>query len=411
MYRRLPKDIKFTPQYKRLLRNTVIDETSPGTILHDFDALLAFLAENETLATGTHQLSLRALPEINARLARPLRLGLKRPQQRSYPHIQGLFLLSRASGQVCIGGTSKKPLLVVDAAVHQGWENLNPTERYCTLLETWLMRALPEIVGERSGPGRVPETFRQWQWFFLRIPRGSLPIAGDPVAEKGLRDWPGWHNLGLVELFGFVSIHHGPPEPGKGWRIDRIQRTPLGDALLALLQVGFFGEYAYVVEFESEGEIPFGFLQPVLQPYFPEWQNNLSIPAWTFREGAHVFKVSWSSMYRRIAVPADQTLDALASATLDAVKFDHDHLYRFWYENRFGVRERVNHPEMDEAPWTSEVLIGDVPLQIGQTMTYLYDFGDRWEFGVTLERVDPDRTIDRPVVLEKHGRSPSQYGW
>ena len=149
----------------------------------------------------------------------------------------------------------------------------------------------------------------------------------------------------------------------------------------------------------------------MLQPYFPGWQNNLSIPAWTFREGAHVFKVSWSSMYRRIAVPAKQSLDALASAILDAIKFDHDHLYRFWYENRFGVRERVNHPEMDEAPWTSEVLIGDVPLQIGQTMTYLYDFGDRWEFGITLERVDPDLAIDRPVVLEKHGRSPSQYGW
>ena len=411
MYRRLPKDIKFSPQYKRLLRDTVIDQTGPGTILHDFDALLAFLAENETPATGTHQLPLRALSQINARLARPLQLGLKRPQQRSYPHIKGLFLLVRASGLVCIAGSSKKPLLVVDAAVHQVWENLNPTERYCTLLATWLLRALPEIVGERAGPGRVPETFSYWQWFFLRIPDGGLPVAGDKVAENELRYWPGWHNLGLLELFGFISVHHGPPEPGKGWHIDRVERTPLGDAFLALLHAGFFGDYGHVVELGSGGEIPFGLLQPVLQPYFPEWQDNLSIPAWTFREGAHVFKVSLGSIWRRIAVPANATLDTMASAILDAVKFDHDHLYRFWYENRFGILERVNHPHMDEGPWTDDVLIGDVPLWIGQTMTYLFDFGDGWEFQVTLERVDPDLAIEGAIVLEKHGRPPSQYGW
>lgn len=31
---------------------------------------------------------------------------------------------------------------------------------------------------------------------------------------------------------------------------------------------------------------------------------------------------------------------------------------------------------MDEGLWTSEVLIGDVPLQVGQTMTYVFDFGE-----------------------------------
>jgi len=318
----------------------------------------------------------------------------------------------RASGLTCIEETSRKPLLVVDDAVYRVWENLNPTERYCTLLETWLLRGHPEIIGERGrGWFRVPETFRDCQWFFHRIPDEGMPVAGEKEAEDSLRYWPGLHNLGLLELFGLVSVQHGALEPGKGWRIEQINRTPLGDALLALLQAEFFSDFNNILQLESEEKMPFGVLQPVLQPYLPEWRNNLVVPEWAFREGTHVFKVSLGRIWRRIAIPADETLDALASAILNAVEFDHDHLYEFLYQNRFGVLERVNHPDMDEGPWTDKVLVGDVPLRVGQTMTYVFDFGDWWEFEVTLERVDPDMVIEKPVVLEKHGEPPAQYGW
>jgi len=413
IYERLSEEFRFSPEHERTLRGLTINESSPGTVLHDFEALLAFLKEQEEMrVTGTHQLPLRVLSEINARLARPLQLGLKRPQQKSYPHIHGLYLRMRASGLTYIEGTAKKPLLVVDDAVYQVWEGLNPTERYCTLLETWLLRGHPEIIGERRGSWfRIPDAFREWQWFFLRIPDGGLSVAGDKGLEDSLRYWPGWHNLGLLELFALISVQHGPPEPGKGWRIEWIERTSLGDALLALLQAQFFGDIDNILELESEEKMPFGVLQPALQPYLPEWKNNLSVPEWTFREGTHVFKVSLGRIWRRIAIPADQTLDALASAILNAVEFDHDHLYEFSYQNRFGVLERVNHPYMDEGPWADEVLIGDLPLRVGQTMTYVFDFGDWWEFDVTLERVDPDMAIERPVVLEKHGKPPAQYGW
>jgi hypothetical protein len=53
----------------------------------------------------------------------------------------------------------------------------------------------------------------------------------------------------------------------------------------------------------------------------------------------------------------------------------------------------------------------DLPFRVGQAMTYVFDFGDWWEFDVTLERVDPDMAIEEPAVLEKHGEPPDQYGW
>ena len=150
-------------------------------------------------------------------------------------------------------------------------------------------------------------------------------------------------------------------------------------------------------------------VRTMLQPFFPEWQNNLSVSKQKFRGGAHIFKVSLGRIWRQIAIPANLTLDILAWAILESVDFDNDHLYTFSYRNRFGLRRRIHHPYMDEGPWTSEVLVGDVPIYVGQTMTYLFDFGDNWEFDVTLEKVDPSLEIEGPVVFESHGEPPEQY--
>jgi hypothetical protein len=64
---------------------------------------------------------------------------------------------------------------------------------------------------------------------------------------------------------------------------------------------------------------------------------------------------------------------------------------------------------MDNPPFTSEVSIGDVPLSIGQSMTYLFDFGDNWEFDVTLEVVKKGGDKQSAKVLEAHGEPPKQY--
>jgi hypothetical protein len=43
-------------------------------------------------------------------------------------------------------------------------------------------------------------------------------------------------------------------------------------------------------------------------------------------------------------------------------------------------------------------------------MIYLYDFGDQWEFDVTLERVDPaDAAARDAVILDGRGEAPDQY--
>lgn len=405
-------DLKLLPEYKRVLRECTIGESGPGTILHDFQALLDYVKAETPLrvTAGRHQLRLRSLPEINARLAHPIQLGLQRPMQKSYPHIHGLYWLLRASGLTYVGGTKSQPVLLVDEAVERTWKALNLTERYGSLLEIWLLRANPEIIGERDWMLlNFPRNFELWASFYTQIPDEGAPVEDDALAGMPLTYYPEWHNFGVLDLFGLIRVEHGVPEEGKGWRIDRVHRTLLGDALLALLYIELFGNYDRLSVLQEEDQAPVGTLQAILHPYWPAWEQTLTLPEWTFREGVHIFKVSLGSVWWRIAIPATASLDALSTAILEAVEFGHDHLYQFTYENRFGATGRAHHPYMDEGPWATEVRVGEVPLPVGQTMFYLYDFGDQWEFEIKLERIDQEMQLDAPVVIESHGEPPEQY--
>ena len=57
-----------------------------------------------------------------------------------------------------------------------------------------------------------------------------------------------------------------------------------------------------------------------------------------------------------------------------------------------------------------EVQLGELPLQVGESMKVLYDFGDNWQFSVKLESIDPPGSIKKlPKVIESKGKAPEQY--
>lgn len=406
------KKLKFAREHARILTSVPITETGPGTILRDFDVLLSFVREAPLPLTEATQQPVRSLlSKINARLVHPLQLGLKNPQLKSYPPIMGLYLLLRASGLTYVGGTAKKPLLYLDEDLHRHWLALNPTERYGSLLETWLLRATPQILGERAAPGLMPDNYLRWVQLRDWIPDEGLR-ASDSAAvdlESIMRYSLEWHNLGVLELFGFVTVTAAPPQPGQGRQIERIAHTQLGDAVMALLVEKYFSKLNPFRMIEGTGSTQPGAVQAVLEPYWPQWKRMLRLPQWTFRPGIHVFDMRLDPVRARLAMPADATLDALASTILNVLEFDHDHLYEFTYRNRFGATDIVRHPFLEEKPWTSEVKIGGLPLTLGQTMTFIYDFGDWWEISLTLETVDTTLVIAQPTVLEQHGQPPSQY--
>jgi hypothetical protein len=169
---------------------------------------------------------------------------------------------------------------------------------------------------------------------------------------------------------------------------------------------------------ESVPEARFGLLQPVFQPYFPEWQTVYAQPKREIRTGTHIFEVTlagWrggggGGIWRRLAVPADTSLDGLAWAILNTFGLDKDHLYDFRYRDQRGKTRVYHHPYTDDGPFTPEIAVGESDLGLRDEMRFTFDYGDYWRFTVRLENVDAQPSgLTDPKVIESAGRAPEQY--
>lgn len=402
--------LALSPVYQRVLHHQTISENEPGAVLRDFASLLDFVGAREIVVSGKHQLlPMLLLAELNSCLSRTNQVSLKRPQQKSYPYINGLYLLLRASGLSVVEHRGNKQFLLLDEDALRSWHGLNLTERYFTLLGAWLIRGRGEILGEDRYPFSELSRCRD---FVQRIPEAGLRVAGDKQSESMIPFQPGLHNVALLDTFGLISVWHGEPETGKAWSITRIFRKPFGDALFRLLSDISSDEIElwWPAENRHDEAAMFREFPSRLQPFFPEWRETLALPEATMSDDLHIFKVSLGRAWRRIAIPGRMTLEVLSEAILEAFDFDNDHLHLFRYRNRFGIFEVVKHPYTEESPSTAEVKIGELPLRLGSIMEYLFDFGDNWLFEVRLEKLEPmNPKIRKPMVTDERGHAPQQY--
>jgi hypothetical protein len=411
---------RLTIDHERCLRSQAIADDQPGSVLRDFRMMLDFVGPHGFEASGKHKLlPLKFIPKLDARLSRPLNLALKRPQLRSHPYLQGLYLLLRASGLTAVKDDGAEARVVVDPEMLMQWNSLNSTEQYFNLFESWLRIGRPEILGEPSHFSRpmIESCLDIWR---------QLPKEGRHFDVKN-DNYLQFHGTGqdlyhtaLMGLFGLLKVEH-PHQSTGTWHPASLEHTPFGDAVLSLVPSPFGSVYEAVLQNKvdaSEDEQhevilqppDFGVWQPLFQPYFPQWQQNLELPQFELRQGSLIFRVSLNEIWRLIAMPASASLHDLVALILHSVNFDDDHLYEFTYRNRMGVSNTIAHPAAESGPWSDEVLIGALPLEIGRSMELHYDFGDDWKFTVKLECIEPSSAKAKgPRILKEHGRSPAQY--
>jgi hypothetical protein len=384
------------------LQKQKFDNCGPGTVLRDFNTLLDFIGNEGIRATGKyHAIPLDRLKELDERMTRPLRPSSKRPQLRSFPVLQGLFLLLRASGLGIGQGRGRASgRLCLNQDVLESWRMLNPTEQYFSLLETWLLNGSFDIIGERGLC--IDSAQKLWE----RMRYGNRPSARETNA--GVLKYYGRESectLALLELFGLATFER-PPE-SDSHRMVAFEWTVFGEQLMELV----FANMSESWPLETSMSAEFGVLQPELQKHFPNWQRLLKVPEQAIAAGVFEFKVSLGRVWRRIAIPAANSLEELAQTILAAFEFDDDHLYEFRLRSRQGREFTVTHPYIDESDYaTDEFAIGMLPLDEGDTMEYLFDFGESWLFHIMLERIDlTDRKLRKAKIVASRGKPPEQY--
>ncbi len=148
-----------------------------------------------------------------------------------------------------------------------------------------------------------------------------------------------------------------------------------------------------------------------LQPLFPDWKNSRLAAEQPFREGRYILKLSWLDVWRRMEAPANTSLNDVTILFLESLGFELDHLYRLDYRDPCGREVLVEDPQYpDVGLLADEVLLGELPLGEGNSIGLLFDFGDSWQFTITIESIDESATDDfKPLLTTSHGEAPKQY--
>ena len=142
-----------------------------------------------------------------------------------------------------------------------------------------------------------------------------------------------------------------------------------------------------------------------------------------------VFKVALKgrkSIWRKIAVKDDHTLDDLHGAIFEAFDRYDEHLYSFFFPlpgvknvRRIMQESReFTHPAACEGgPFGSDAadatktILSSLKLKPKQLFYYLFDFGDEWWHEITVEATEAAAEKGRkyPCVVDTKGKSPPQY--
>ena len=130
-----------------------------------------------------------------------------------------------------------------------------------------------------------------------------------------------------------------------------------------------------------------------------------------------IFRVTLEpQIYREIEIPAAKSLYDLAKAIVAAFGFDFDHAFGFFSKlsgNIFASPVKYElFADMGEGKSRSvkRTRVADAFPSTGSKMTFLFDYGDGWEFRIELiGEGEKQKGVKYPKVAKAVGEAPGQY--
>lgn len=390
-----------------------ISQSKPGSILQDFQTLLAFIGnDGELISQKQMVFSAATLLELNQKMTKPIMHDKKRPAQKTLPHIDIIFQLAKQLGLLMFTTEGSRKRVCLNATVVEQWQQLNVTEQYFILLEMWLDGDPHDKQSSFRTPlGRMGRLLE----ICLNKPKSYYPTA--LVKEYQIAPM-----LAGMELFGLFIISHDKPDPSGGWKISNIKLSQAGKVVttrlrksIAVAQLQSPFERVVRLSLDKKPKSK-SLLHGLFKRDFTAYKNHRLGAKKTQekRTGIFVFRVSLGKVWRRVEITHKASLLNLADAIIDAFDFDNDHLHLFKFVDKYGTPVTYGDPRQrgysDENLMTDEMTLDNLALPVKSSMTFVFDFGDWWEFDVKLEKIKQGTLGDNLAeITAKRGQSPEQY--
>jgi hypothetical protein len=115
------------------------------------------------------------------------------------------------------------------------------------------------------------------------------------------------------------------------------------------------------------------------------------------------------AIWRRIQVPSTIPLCCLHDALQAVFGWTDSHLHQFEKDGKYwGVPDDDGFEDDIEVIDESRVPVGKMLLAEGDSMIYIYDFGDNWRHEVVLEKIVPSDAPTKPICLGGKRRCPPE---
>ena len=137
------------------------------------------------------------------------------------------------------------------------------------------------------------------------------------------------------------------------------------------------------------------------------------------RQNTHLMRASLAAkLYREFEISSTDKLDDLAEAIVGAFGFDFDHAFGFYskltghiYDSplKYELFADMGDPESDARSVKKTKIVEAFP-EPGAKMTFLFDYGDDWQFKVEMiGEGQKNPNVKYPRLLKSAGKAPEQY--
>ncbi len=367
------------------------------TIVENINRVIEHIQNNKILATKANRyFAIKHIKEINDILVNPIEIISARPAQKTYPNVNGIYLILRTMGILRFKVSKKEIVMGIDEDILENWKKLNSTEQYFMLLEFWLVRSYPK------------DTIGAYDRLILRDV-GDFFTINRASSLKGtielLDYFPEYYGLALYEMFGFITIETKKPKEKNSWNVTDIKVRPLIKKLLPLISINEDETISLIFN-----PVKLGFFRDKVQPYFKEYKKILEYPKHKEIDGVYRLKISLGKVYRTIEIDSKKSLDYLAYTILKQFNFENDHLHVFNFTDNFGKKISIGHYELSETDFcTDEYDIKNIPLGEQENFEFIFDFGNYWKFDILIEKIDEGRSLAEVELVKSHGEAPEQY--
>jgi hypothetical protein len=397
-------------------------------IITDFNRFGDYIRTKGTLDLTKSTANLRAvdLLALNEKMRHPVQITKNKPTHKDFILLTAFYYIG-LSAELWVIKRDAKGLFHLEAQCSRLaiYDQMTDDERYGFLLQAyWCYFDMEAAYDDRST--------RMSDLLFKMLPTfpvgKTTAIRSNPMVAA--------HRVTMLSALGmFDYSNDNNQKESTNWaKMNTVTLTEIGRKMLPILgsirlQVNWVDLDPKMTQkrakklFDHEEALK---SRPALLDFFSEFKSVY--PDWKVETrlfpiekpvvtGFFSFKISLSPhCYRIIDMHSGATLEELHRAIQEIFDFDNDHLYAFYLNGRISNRAGNIYSDprgdIDYDEYPADILtLGELGLYIGQSILYLFDFGDNWEFTVqfTAFSASDNKPTAQYELKESVGEAPEQY--